>query len=76
MVLLMLNRINPGSMSMNEIMGKMIIEAMAVSIGISVGTAQLGAGNGGGKKEKGKDEKSDYRKSKIAMATLAVCGAK
>lgn len=82
-VLLTLNRIQPGSMSIDEIMGKVIVEAMFVSIGVSIGTAQLGTGNGGGKgrdENEGKEpenneDKSSYRKSKTAIAVLALCGS-
>ena len=38
-VLFVLNRIQLTDMGLNEIMGKTIIEAMAVSIGVSIGTA-------------------------------------
>lgn len=41
-VLLMLRRIEFGSMSMIEIVGKVVLEAMVVSIGVSIGTSQLG----------------------------------
>ncbi len=69
-VLLVLNRIQPWQMAIDEIMGKTIIEAMAVSIGISVGTAQLGArletqpgagkGNDNGMdEENGKEKKNE-----------------
>lgn len=81
-VLLTLNRIQPGAMSIDEIMGKIIVEAMFVSIGVSIGTAQLGEGNGGGKGEEKEDretdqdeEKASYRKSKTAIAVLALCGS-
>lgn len=69
LVLLMLNRIDIGTMAVGEIAGKVVIEAMAVSIGVSIGTAQLGAGKGGGKKnEKKKD-------GKMAIMVLAMCGS-
>jgi len=35
-------------MTVNEILGKIIIEAMTVAIGVSIGTAQLGGGESGG----------------------------
>ena len=72
-ILFMLNRIQPGNMSVDEIMGKVIIEAMAVSIGVSIGTAQLGAGKGGGKKEK-TDDAAD-RNQRVAIVVLALCGS-
>ena len=72
-VLLMLNRIQIGEMAIDEIMGKVVIEAMAVSIGVSIGTAQLGVGNGGGKKEV-KDEQAK-KFDKLRVAVLALCGS-
>ncbi len=77
-VLLTLNRIQLANMSLDVIMGKVIIEAMFVSIGVSVGTAQLGSGNveEEGEEEKSKNENdSSYRESKIAIAVLALCGS-
>jgi len=41
--LYLLGRITPG-MPLNEIVGQIVIEAMTVAIGVSVGTAQLGGG--------------------------------
>lgn len=89
-MLLMLHRIDIGNMAIDEMIGKVVIEAMAASIGISVGTAQLGAGKGGGKKNekqandgdnKKKDEKEDkknnksaYIKKKAEIVVLAICG--
>lgn len=78
-VLLMLDRITLGGMSVEEVMGKVIIEAMAVSIGVSVGTAQLGTDSGGGEEEGssgetgGQDEGS--RNGSLGTAVLALCGA-
>lgn len=70
-VLLMLNRIHLGSMSIDEIVGKIIIEAMVVSIGVSIGTAQLGAEEE--KKKQGNDKAE--RNSKIGIVVLAMCGS-
>lgn len=58
-VLLTLNRIHLGSMAVDEIIGKIIIEGMFVSIGVSVGTAQLGTGNAGGKGDDKKEDKNE-----------------
>ena len=44
LVLFLLDRITP-AMPLNEILGKIIIESMLVSIGVSVGTAELGLKN-------------------------------
>ncbi|MDX5418543.1 MAG: TIGR02587 family membrane protein [Hymenobacteraceae bacterium] len=81
-VLFVLNRIQFGEMSMDEIMGKIIVEAMAVSIGVSIGTAQLGA-DGEGEEEKETEAKAEARKagwrtgtkSKISLVVLALCGS-
>lgn len=78
-ILLMLNRIQLAEMSVDEIMGKVVIEAMFVSIGVSIGTAQLGAekGDAGNEKdeEKKKGTKFSYRESKTSIAILALCGS-
>lgn len=67
-VLLMIDRINMASMGIEEMMGKVVIEAMAVSIGVSVGTAQLGMDSGGGKE-------SESRRSRLGTAVISLCGA-
>ncbi|GAB3200042.1 putative integral membrane protein (TIGR02587 family) [Pontibacter aydingkolensis] len=69
-VLLMLNRIRLSGMGIDEVMGKVIIEAMAVSIGVSIGTAQLGANE-----EEEKRQKSRERKTKVGFFVLGICGA-
>ena len=71
-VLFMLGQIEVGTMSLDEIMGKVIIEAMAVSIGVSIGTAQLGTGE----EDDEKDEKEEKeRRTKTGIFVLAFCGA-
>ncbi|MEX2594647.1 MAG: TIGR02587 family membrane protein [Anditalea sp.] len=83
-ILLMLNRIQLHADSLDEIMGKVIIEAMVVSIGVSIGTAQLGssAKENGDQKEDQEKELSDAEKagkkrrsSKTALVVLALCGS-
>lgn len=55
--LLLISRIDL-AMSLDEIAGKVIVEAMIVAIGISVGTAQLGGnGNGGSGSDEGSESK-------------------
>lgn len=73
-VLLVLNQIQPGDMAMSEIIGKTLIEAMAVSIGVSIGTAQLGSDE---KQEREQDEALEAEKEpgRIGMVVLAFCGA-
>jgi putative integral membrane protein (TIGR02587 family) len=86
LVLLMLNRIQLFEGSIDEIMGKVIIEAMAVSIGVSIGTAQLGTSKKeeDEKRKEGQKEQSlseaekqgiDRRSGKMAIAILALCGS-
>ncbi|WP_276496406.1 TIGR02587 family membrane protein [Pontibacter litorisediminis] len=84
-VLLMLNRIEFGQMSTDEIMGKIIIEAMAVSIGVSVGTAQLGVNEGDTsadeeterrqKEQAERANKDSLYRSRLGSTVLALCGA-
>ncbi|TPE46451.1 TIGR02587 family membrane protein [Pontibacter mangrovi] len=84
-VLLMLNQIEFGQMSTDELMGKVIIEAMAVSIGVSVGTAQLGANEGDTdadqlteqrqKEQAEREHKDSLYRSRLGSAVLALCGA-
>lgn len=80
-ILLMLNRIQLGENSLDEIMGKVITEAMFVSIGVSIGTAQLG--NSAQEEQEEEDtepsegEKAgmDRRSGKVALVMLALCGS-
>src|SRR5699024_10541662 len=67
------NQIQMG-MSAEEILGKTIVEAMFVSIGVSIGTAQLGDETKD-KDEEENQEKEDLRSSKLSMAALALCGS-
>lgn len=68
-MLLILNRISISSLTFVDI-SKIIVEAMIVSIGVSIGTAQLGAGSSGGSH---KEERS--RSTREGVAALALCGA-
>lgn len=72
LVLLMLDRIQLFHMHFNEIMGKIVIEAMAVSIGVSIGKSQLGGSSE--QKDKGAQQKEE-RSSMLGIAALAVCGS-
>lgn len=76
-MLLMLRRIELGSMSAIEIMGKVIIEAMVMSIGISIGTAQLGVNNNSDT-EAGQEEKElkkERQSGLVGLAILGLCGS-
>lgn len=82
-ILLMLNRIQLGENSIDEIMGKVITEAMFVSVGVSIGTAQLGNSakeedeEDGEEKEPSEAEKEgkERRSGKVALVVLALCGS-
>lgn len=67
--LLLINKIG-FTMSFREIAGKVIVESMIVAIGVSVGTAQLGQGNGEERKQR-----EEGKGGLLQMAVLAVCGA-
>lgn len=74
-------------MTIEEIAGKIILEAMTVAIGVSIGTAQLGGGEGQQKKDKGMKGEDDCTSSTPVplltgndsdfggQLTLALCGA-
>ncbi|HLL14946.1 MAG TPA: TIGR02587 family membrane protein [Pyrinomonadaceae bacterium] len=49
-------------MSSNEIAGQVVIEAMTVAIGVSVGTAQLGGGDDAGEGDTGGDDEAGQAK--------------
>ncbi|AKD05179.1 TIGR02587 family membrane protein [Pontibacter korlensis] len=75
-VLLILNRIQMQGMSLDEIMGKVIIEAMAVSIGVSIGTAQLGTREENDEEVHGKKELEEEKEPpQVGMIILSFCGA-
>ncbi len=81
LLLFLLNRIDFGSMALNEIVGKVLVEAMAISIGVSIGTAQLGGGNDDDE-ERERDKVNEefwkgasWWKHKAALLVLALCGS-
>ncbi len=59
-------------MHMDEIGGKILVEGMAAAIGVSVGTAQLGGGEG--EDDQGTGEEDDGR-TLGSMVGLGLCGA-
>jgi putative integral membrane protein (TIGR02587 family) len=71
-LLLLLGRIEAG-MPAAEILGKVLVGGLAVAIGVSVGTAQLGAGDDGDAGMDGDDDGDgpDF----VGQMALALCGA-
>lgn len=61
------------SMSLSELSGKIAMEAMTVAIGVSVGTAQLGADDGGDEGISGEDDRESG--AYLPEAAIALCGA-
>lgn len=64
-----------GTMPANEILGKIVVEAVTVAIGVSVGSAQLSTGDG---KNQGMAEKGKGGERPLGLGgqvVLAVCGA-
>lgn len=68
-VLLLIGRLT-AEQDTSEAMGRIVVEAVTVAIGVSVGTAQLGAGGEEPPGMEGRDESSLG-----AQLTLALCGA-
>jgi putative integral membrane protein (TIGR02587 family) len=64
-------------MPLNEIVGKIVVEAMTVAIGVSVGTAQLGSNGGGAPSDEqaGGLEGDDEETNLMGQLALAFCGA-
>ena len=72
-LLFLLGRISPG-MGWSEVLGKIVVEAMTVAIGISVGTAQLGLQ--GESDPDSKNKKSAREESRFdGQLIIALCGA-
>jgi putative integral membrane protein (TIGR02587 family) len=61
-------------MTSTEIGGKIIMEAMTVAIGVSVGTAQLGVPDDGDEGLAG-DDSGERRKAYLPQTAIALCGA-
>lgn len=63
-------------MELNEIVGKLIMEAMTVAIGVSVGTSQLGGGAAADERDKGVKKGSAPPEADFSnQLVLALCGA-
>lgn len=63
-----------GTMPINEIMGKTVVEAVTVAIGVSIGSAQLATG-GEGKNEGGMEGDDSRTRGIIGQVVLGACGA-
>ena len=81
LALWLLGRIHSG-MAAGEVMGRVVIEAMTVAIGVSVGTAQLGGGededggmSGDGDARGAKGSAGDEEANFGAQIVIAFCGA-
>lgn len=74
-ILWITQRITP-DMSVREIFGKIIVEAVTVAIGISVGKSQLMGSNGEGKKKDEKDPlEGGLAKNILRTVNISLCGA-
>ena len=82
-ILLLLGRIT-AAMPINEIMGKIVVEAMTMAIGVSIGTAQLGgsgdAGEDDDQGDSGDDDQGDSGEDDdpptfASQIVLGFCGA-
>lgn len=75
LVLFLLGQLS-SDMNVEEIAGRIVMEAMTVAIGVSVGTAQLGAADDAGiEKDKGDDGGDDKEIHFGGQMLLASCGA-
>ena len=69
-------------MTVNEIVGKIVIEAMTVAIGVSIGTAQLGGSEGNQEGDTGMESEAEPKpfitdddSNFGGQMTIALCGA-
>lgn len=72
LILWLLGRVT-GGMPLEEAAGKVVIEAMTVAVGVSVGTAQLGAGDG--EEDKGVSGSRSQAGGFGGQLVMALCGA-
>ncbi|MGH7580400.1 MAG: TIGR02587 family membrane protein [Gemmatimonadales bacterium] len=70
LVLLLIGRIGPGQ-DAGEVVGRIVVEAVTVAIGVSVGTAQLGGDDNDSKAEMTDKDRVSFG----GQLTLAICGA-
>jgi putative integral membrane protein (TIGR02587 family) len=63
-------------MPLSEIAGKVVVGGLAVAIGVSVGTAQLGGGGGDDDDDdRGMGDEREQNPDFVAQMALALCGA-
>ena len=75
LMLFLLGRIT-SEMELNEIIGKLVMEAMTVAIGVSIGTSQLGSGAAADEQDKGVKKGSAAQEADFSnQLVLALCGA-
>ncbi len=76
LILVLLGQLN-GEMRVSEVTGKLVMEAMTVAIGISVGTAQLGGGEGRDGEDKGvrKGGAAKDETRFLGQLVIGLCGA-
>lgn len=75
LVLFLLGRIGPET-GWRDDLGKVVVEAMIVAVGVSIGTAQLGGGGGGEEKESGMSgDQESGRPHPWEQTVIAFCGA-
>ena len=74
LILWLLGRVTAG-MPLTEVAGKVVIEAMTVAVGVSVGTAQLGGGGGGEEQDKGVSGARAEAGGFGGQLIVALCGA-
>lgn len=76
MILLLLRKVNFEEMTILEIAGRTVIEGMTIAIGVSVGTAQLGANGDADEEDKGHDEgKTNSPLNRLGRSAIAFFGA-
>jgi putative integral membrane protein (TIGR02587 family) len=75
LMLFLLGRIT-SEMELNEIVGKLVMEAMTVAIGVSIGTSQLGSGAAADERDKGVKKGPTPPEADFSnQLVLALCGA-
>jgi putative integral membrane protein (TIGR02587 family) len=75
LMLFLLGRMT-SEMELDELLGKLVVEAMTVAIGVSIGTSQLGGDSSVDKQDKGVRKDSAQKEPHLGgQIVLALCGA-